>query len=253
LIIQKIPANPYKKVDMKNSNLVILAIATLAGSAVTTFAQSSLVLNLGPLSGSQIVFSGNSFNFSAATPAVGIGPKGSIPDQWFVSSEDGSAATGSAINLDGAFSGGPFNYGSITTSGLFQDATVNPLDTSTLYISDGTGYLQGTVQFFDVSTFGRAGGFVNSQVLINLMGVTYTGANPDLQFLNANQPGTVDLSFQFAAGGLTLQQLSDGNTHSTSYSGSISVVAVPEPSSFAMSFLGGLGALGFCFRKWNNS
>jgi len=238
---------------MKNSNLVILALSTLAGSAVTTFAQSTLILNLGPLTGSQIVFDGNSFNFSAASPSVGIGPKGSIPDQWFISSEDGGAATGSAMNLDGAFSGGPFNYGSITTSGLFQDATVNPLNTSTLYISDGTGYLQGTVQFFDVSTFGRAGGFVNSQVLINLMGVTYTGANPDLQFLNANQPGTVDLSFQFAAGGLTLQQLSDGNTHSTSYSGSISVVAVPEPSSFAMSFLGGLGALGFCFRKWNNS
>ncbi len=53
----------------------ILAMTVLAGSAVTTFAQSSLVLNLGPLSGSQIVFSGNSFNFSAATPAVGIGPK----------------------------------------------------------------------------------------------------------------------------------------------------------------------------------
>jgi len=237
---------------MKNSNLVILAITTLAGSAVTTFAQSTLVLNLGPLSGSEIVFSGNSFNFSAASPLVGIGPKGNY-DQWFISSEDGSAATGSALNLPGAFSGGPFNYGSITTSGLFQDATVNPLDTSTLYISDGTGYLQGTVQFFDVSTFGRAGGFVNSQVLINLMDVIYTGANPDLQFLNANQPGTVDLSFQFAAGGMTLQQLSDGNTHATSYSGSISVTAVPEPSSFAMSFLGGLGALGFCFRKWNNS
>jgi len=151
------------------------------------------------------------------------------------------------------FSGGPFNYGAITTSGLFQDATVNPLDTSVLYISDGSGYLQGTVQFFDVSTFGRAGGFINSQVLINLMNVVYTGSNPDLQYLTANQPGQVDLSFQFAAGGQTLTQLSSGLVNGTSYSGSISVVPVPEPSSLVMSVLGGLGALGFSFRKWNNS
>jgi hypothetical protein len=59
------------------------------------------------------------------------------------------------------------------------------------------------------------------------MDVAYTGVNPDLQFLTAHQPGTVDLSFQFAAGqGLNLTQLSDGNVHSTSYSGSISVVPV---------------------------
>jgi hypothetical protein len=238
---------------MKNSNLGILALTIVAGSAATSFAQSGLILNLGPLSGSQIVFSGDSFNFSPASPSVGIGPSGSIADQWFISSEGGSAATGSAVNLDGAFSGGPFNYGAITVNGLFQDATVSPLSTSTLYISDGTGYLQGTVQFFDVSTYGRAGGFINSQVEINLTDVVYGGSNPDLKYLTANQPGEVDLSFQFAAGGLTLQQLSAGPAIGTSYSGSISVAPVPEPSTLAMSLLGGLGALGCAFRKWNNS
>ena len=235
---------------MKTTNLGMVALTLLGASAVTSYAQASLDLNLDPLSGSQLVFSGNSFNFSPASPGTGIGPGGSITDQWFISSEGGSASTGSAMNHAGAFSGGPFNYGGINISGLTQSATV--LNPGTLYIADGSGYLQGTVNFIDVSTYGQAGGVINLNVMINLMDVIYSGANPDLQFLTANQPGTVDLSFQFASGGLTLTGLSDGNVHSTSYSGSISAVAVPEPSSLAMSALGGLGALGFAFRKRYN-
>jgi hypothetical protein len=74
--------------------------------------------------------------------------------------------------------------------------------------------------------------------------------------LTANQPGVLDLSFQFsiAGGGKTLTQLAAAtSTVSTSYSGSISVVAVPEPTSLAMSGLGALGALGFAYRKSKNS
>jgi hypothetical protein len=233
---------------MKTTNLGMVALTLLGASAVTSYAQATLDLNLSPLTGSQIVFDGSSFNFSPASPSTSLGPpSGPVPDQWFISSEAGSASTGSALNHAGAFAGGPFNYGPITINGISQDASV--LNPGTLYIADGTGYLQGSVQFIDISTVGQVGGLINSQVLINLMNVIYTGANPDLQFLTANQPGTVDLSFQFASGGLTLTGLSDGNVHSTSYSGSISAVAVPEPSSLAMSALGGLGALGFAFRK----
>jgi hypothetical protein len=238
---------------MKTTKLGMVALTLLGASAVTSNAQATLDLNLSPLSGSQIVFSGSSFNFSAASPGTGIGPGGSVPDQWSISSEGGSASTGSAKNLVGGFSGGPFTYGAITISGISQDALVSPSTPSNLYISDGSGYLQGLVQFIDISTVGQVGGLINSQVLINLTGVSYSGGNTDLQFLTANQPGTVDLSFQFASGGLTLTGLSDGNVHATSYSGSISAVAVPEPSSLAMSALGGLGALGFAFRKRYNS
>jgi len=232
---------------MKTTSLGMVALTLLGASAVTSYAQASLDLNLDPLSGSQLVFSGHSFNFSPASPGTGIGPGGAVPDQWFISSESGSANTGSAVNHDGAFSGGPFNYGTININGISQTATVsNP---GMLYIADGGGYLQGAVNFIDVGTVGQVGGLVNLQVMINLMNVIYTGANPDLQFLTANQPGTVDLSFQFASGGMNLTELSAGPTYSTSYSGSISVVAVPEPSTLAMSALGGLGALGFAFRK----
>jgi hypothetical protein len=240
---------------MKTTNLGMVALTLLGASAVTSYAQATLDLNLSPLSGSQIVFSGSSFNFSAASPGTGIGPGGLVPDQWSISSEGGSAATGSAMNHTGGFAGGPFNYGPITTTpipggGSSQDASV--LNPGMLYIADGTGFLQGTINFIDISTVNQSGGLINSSVLINLLNVSYGGANQDLQFLTANQPGTVDLSFQFASGGLNLTQLSDGNMHSTSYSGTISAVAVPEPSSLAMSALGGLGALGFAFRKRYN-
>jgi hypothetical protein len=234
---------------MKKTNLGIVALTLLGASVGSSFAQS-LILNLGPLSGSQLVFSGHSFNFSPATPSVGIGPGGSVPDQWYITSESGSAASGSALNLDGAFGNGPFNYGPISTSGAIQSATATT--PGNLFISDGTGYLQGLVNFIDITTIGSAGGLVNASLQINLSDVTYTGANADLQYLTANQPGVVDLAFQFAAGGLTLSELSAGPTYGTSYNGSISTVAVPEPSSLAMSVLGGLGAMGFAFRKRNN-
>jgi len=237
---------------MKTTSLGMVALTLLGASAVTSYAQATLDLNLSPLSGSQIVFSGSSFNFSAASPVVGIGPGGAVSEQWSISSEDGSANTGSALNHAGGFSGGPFTYGAITISGISQDALVSPSTPSNLYIADGSGYLQGLVQFIDISTVGQVGGLINSQVLINLMNVTYSGSNADLKFLTANQPGSVDLSFQFASGGLNLTQLSDGNVHSTSYSGTISAVAVPEPSSLVMSALGGLGALGLAFRRRYN-
>src|SRR5208282_5868643 len=95
------------------------------------------------------------------------------------------------------------------------------------------------------------GGFINANLSVNLTGVSYSGSNPDLVYLTANQPGSVDLAFQFSPG-MTLQQLSSGSGgyDSTSYNGSIAVSAVPEPSSLAMSALGGLGAIGIGFRRW---
>jgi len=242
---------------MKRTNFSILAMAVVAGSVGNVFAQGDLNLDLAALTGSQIVFSGHSFNFTPASPSVGVGPSANVPDQWYIVDEYGPAATPNvSVGLDGSFTGGPFNYGMITTtvdpmSGLStQDALVS--NTGTLLIGSGAGALQGTVNFIDVRTVGQVGGLINSSsVMVNLSNIIYNGLNPDLQFLAANQPGEVDLSFQFAAGGKNLTQLSDGGVYATSYSGSISVNAVPEPSSLAMSLLGGLGGLGLAFRKRN--
>jgi hypothetical protein len=126
-----------------------------------------------------------------------------------------------------------------------------------LSLSDGHGgTLTGTVDFIDITTINSAGGLINDNLNVNLTGVNYTGGDADLGFLKANQPGVLDLSFQFSIGGKgeTLEQLSTGSGGiSTSYNGSISVSAVPEPTTFAMSGLGALGALGFALLGRKNS
>jgi len=235
---------------MKSSNLGIVALSLLSVSAITVSAQETL--SFSALGNSAIQFGGtaDTFAFLNSTPLVSLGAGGGYA-QWDVTSESGSAATGSAIGLNGNIDNGPFSYGPINVSGISQTASVTgPL--GTLDISDGAGgLLKGTINAINVQTIGTVGGFINANLSVNLTGVSYSGSNPDLVYLTANQPGSVDLAFQFSPG-MTLQQLSSGSGgyDSTSYNGSIAVSAVPEPSSLAMSALGGLGAIGIGFRRW---
>jgi len=250
---------------MKKSSIGFATLAVLSVSAGTGFAQN-LTLDFASLQNSDIVFGGaaHNFTFLNSTPLTPLGaglqgPAGFA--QWQITDESGSAATGSATvpgqPLLGNLDNGPFTYGMISggPNGIYQSATVvGPA--GLLDIADNFGgVLQGTVNFIDISTYGKVGGFLNDSVQVNLVNVTYNGGNPDLQFLNNNWPGgaSVDLSFQFNPG-MNLTQLSSGaGGYGTSYSGSISVTAVPEPSSLAMSALGGLGALGMGFRRCKKS
>jgi hypothetical protein len=235
---------------MQTTKLGAIAVAVLTASAGSALAQG-LTLDFGPNVGSSIVFFGsaNQFNFTPGTVTAG-NPLGF---QWNVTSESGSAATGSADGDLGSIYNGPFSYGPIISSGAYQSATVlGPI--GNLAISDGSGLLTGKVNFIDISTYGRAGGFVNDLLDINLTGVSYSGTNPDLKFLYANQPGVLDLSFNFSGLGETLAQINQNNaTVSSSYSGSISVIAVPEPTTLAMSGFGAVGALGLLLRPRKNS
>jgi PEP-CTERM motif len=212
----------------------VLALALLL--TCLNVSASSLILNFGPTQGSSIQFNGslNSFQFNPGNNGF----------QWYVTSETGGS---SALGLNGSVLNGPFNYGPITISGSgpsqVQSATVlGPL--GTLVINNGPlDNLTGTVNWINIATFFGVGG-LNAAVNINLSGVSYSGSNPDLQALQAGQPGIVDVSFQFAPGE-TLTQLSTGTgPYTTSFSGSITA-PVPEPASIALAGLGGLTLLLF--------
>lgn len=215
---------------MKLNKALVVATIGLALWAMPGYGQ--LTLNFSANTGTGVQFNGASDSFQFINDAFGY--------QWHITSESGGS---SALNLNGAFSSSSFHYGPITTTGsgilMIQSAAVTgPL--GSFLINDGTGNLSGTVNFIDVETYasGSSGGMNALNLLVNLTGVTYSGSNPDLQLLRAEQPGTLDLSFQFSPG-KTLTQLSTGTgPYVTSYSGSL--VVVPEPSTLALAALGGL-------------
>jgi hypothetical protein len=238
---------------MNISKLGTMTAAILTVSAASTYAQS-LTLNYGPLGGSDIVFGGSAqtFNFTQGTVTL-ANPLG---NQFGITTESGSANTGSALGLQGNIFNGPFSYGTISSStiGPITTQTANVISpTGTLDIYDGLGgTLSGTVNFIEIATI-NSGGQLNGDLDFNVTGVTYNGTNPDLAFVKANQPGQLTLSFQFSPGE-NLEQLSTGpGGAGTSYNGSITVVAVPEPTTLAMSGLGALAALGLGYRSRKNS
>ena len=214
---------------MKPNKAGAVAVIGLALWVVRSYGQP-LALDFSANTGATLRFNGASDSFQFTTATNGY--------QWHITTESGGS---SAIGLNGSFNNGPFVYGPITSTGsgitLVQQAAVTgPL--ANVVISDGSGNLSGTVNFINVATFATAGGGVNANLTVNLTGVTYSGSNPDLELLKAEQPGTLDLSFQFSPGE-TLTQLSTGTgPYSTSFSGSLSVV--PEPSTLALTGLGGL-------------
>jgi hypothetical protein len=215
-------------------------IVTLAGMVLTVASsQAQLTLNFAANAGSSVQFNGSasSFNFN----------NGNNGYQWNVTDEVGGS---SAIGLNASVLNGPFFYGPITiaNSGGYQVqyATVlGPLGSLIMHSADGD--LTGTVNWIDVSTYGVGAGLLNAALDVNVSNIHYLGSNPDLQYLVANQPGSMDVSFQFPTT-MTLTQLSSGTgPYLTSYSGSISVV--PEPSMLALWGLSGLALLGLRRRK----
>jgi hypothetical protein len=206
-------------------------IATIAGLVLmTASSQAQLTLNFASNTGASVQFNGaaSSFNFN----------NGNNGYQWNVTDEIGGS---SAIGFNASVNNGPFAYGPITisSSGGFQIeyATVlGPL--GNLVLSDGVATLTGTVNWIDVATYGSGSGLLNASLDVNVSNIHYSGSNPDLLYLLAHQPGSMDVSFQFSTSS-TLTQLSSGTgPYLTSYSGSLSVV--PEPSMLALTGLGGL-------------
>ncbi len=232
---------------MKNKIISTVAFSALISSAGGVLAQNTLQLDFAALPGSTINFNFSQQDFffsSSSSETVSPGSQWVITDEQY----NGALVNGPSVGLDGSITptGGAaaFSYGAVTAGPMTYSANViGPSGLLSIGDSNG-GTLTGTVDFIDVSSYGKIGA-LNATAQINLRDVVYSGTNPDLQFLTANAPGTLDMSFQAI--------LLGSSSLSTSYSGSILVAAVPEPSSMLMSSLGGLGALGFAILRRKNA
>lgn len=210
-------------------------LITAAGLALlTTSSEAQPTLWFAPNPGGSLQFNGDADSFSFNNGTNGW--------QWNVAVEIGGA---SAVGLNASVKNGPFSYGPITNSGSggFQLQYATALGPPGKFVlSDGAGSdLTGTVNWIDVATYGSGVGLLNAAIDINLSNFQYSGSNPDLQYLVANQQGSMDVSFQFATAE-TLTELSTGPGPylTTSYSESI---PIPEPSTLALAGLGALALL----------
>jgi hypothetical protein len=225
---------------MKLTKLFVVVIAGLALSAVSSRAQ--LTLNFAATDGSAIQFNGTNSSFQFIPPIGNPTNNG----QWSITTESGG---NSAIGLLGQFGNSQFGYGTISTDALgggnflYTANVTGPL--GILSIQDSSHiFLTGSVNWEQIDTFDFSGA-LNAMLTVNVSGLAYAGSNPDLNTLVAEQPASMDVTFQFSPG-MTLPQLTSGaGPYESSFSGSISVV--PEPATVSCLLLG-FGVLAFARR-----
>jgi hypothetical protein len=135
----------------------------------------------------------------------------------------------------GSFSGGPWQYGAITTSGDLQWAAVTTTGGSVSITDAHLNQFTADLNWGTIQTLNYVGG-INASVAVNLSNIAYdpAGADPYLNQLKL-KGGAISLSFQFSPGeNLTTLAATGGKT---SYNGAFT--PVPEPATY----IAGLGAL----------
>lgn len=156
------------------------------------------------------------------TPVGGVGPNNLL---------------GLFGDLDGTYEfGDPAGSTSVTvssTNGSFE-------------IEDGNNAVfTSGVDFFELRENVNSNSILGELVL---SGATYSGSNDALQFLSDSADTDVPITFQLSDGAADLDELyNDGLPGGTSYSGSVSVVPVPQ-SVMLLGF--GLLSLGALVRRW---
>jgi len=205
-----------------------LVAAVLVGTAtLTTPTQAHAAL--------QVDFSntvGTSIVFNPTNPAPGL--TGSFT---FVNGSGGDTiqiTDGTASGLTGDITG-TYNIGAISSPFPgYQTATVTNATTGNQFIiNDGSATFTANVDWINIFTAGASGGLnsdLTSGAVINLSNISYNGSNADLLTLAQSPLGTATISFQFTGTpppSLTSLTTTGG---STSFSGSVSPNAVPEPS-----------------------
>ncbi|MES2572407.1 MAG: VPDSG-CTERM sorting domain-containing protein [Verrucomicrobiota bacterium] len=145
-----------------------------------------------------------------------------------------TGGVGDAANLRGKI-GGTFTIGAATIHNpIAQSAPVT--GTGTFSIADGLGKnLTASITFTEITTLGTTGGF-NGGATINLTNVVYTGTRLDLLEFALSGEGMSSIAFTFSTP-KSVTQLKATGVNSTSYSGEVHTLLVPDGGS-TVAFLG---------------
>ena len=208
------------------------AAAILVSALFPLIPAHAIVLDFANLSGANINFNGNG-TFDFMTNSSG--------GQFDLTS------TGPSEGLDGYLTDtNLFTIKSISSPEPGEE-TASVSGSAILTIVDQSNVdLTGTVQFGTITTFYTAG-ILDLTGAIDLTDIIYSGSNSDLQALAAAGSASDVITFQFSSP-MPLDELVDTSTN-TSYSGTITAAAVPEPETFALFAAGLVGWLALCRRN----
>ena len=240
--------NKTNKIMTNLKTIMALAVGLAASASVS---QAALYVN----------FSNNSLNDIQFTGGTGTGANGDIgyfgflgggnfhvTDSYYSNDYGVTKTAGDATGNGGNFSGGLSGKFAYTVNSIYSGINITPSGKITITGVSG-GVLTGDLDWGTLESYGpkgRFGSISNDKVLFNVTGLTYTGPtgaiNKDLQFLDAANEAVLALTYQFVAIDPTKTfNVSDLAKKDALYqsSYSVSLVAVPEPSTY----IAGLGAL----------
>jgi hypothetical protein len=235
--------------EVMRTQVMVLVLTVVSWIGFSPDARADLPIDVANLQNTQIQF----------TPVAGGANivftdslEGGVTGAWgFNVTSNQLANSGLVGRIDGTYSYQTSDV--ISPLPGFQE--VNITGVGLLVINDALGSgsnLIGTVNGFDLSATLGSGGVLNDLATVNLSGISYTGMNADLRSLMSNADGgSITVTFQFnPSRSLTDLAFTGGET---SWSGSITNTAVPEPSTVLLMGLGVLGMLGYnlCYRKDN--
>lgn len=220
----------------------MLGIAAAIGVASAVEARAGQVLDFSSATNAGVEFNGN--GTSATFDFYNNGS-----NQGFQVTQ--TSGYNGAVGLFGTINGS-FTYGSPITStstpaGTVQSAAVSGTGGG-FTINDGTNVFSTTLTAVSLYTLGTAGNFD-----VQLTSAVYTGSNTSLialrNIINANPQGAqAAISFSFVPGE-TLTDLLNAVNQQTGYSGTLSPLSVPEPSSIALAGMATAAMVGYTLRR----
>ncbi len=223
---------------------LLFGFAIAIGVAAAGEARAGQVLDFSSATNAGVLFNGNG---SSATFSFYNNINNSSQGFQVTQTNGYNGAVGLFGTINGSFTYGSPITSTPTPAGTVQSAAVSGTGGG-FTINDGSNVFSTTLTAVSLYTLGTAGNFD-----VQLTSAVYTGSNTSLialrNVINSNPKGAqAAISFSFVPGE-TLTDLLNATNQKTGYSGTLSPLSVPEPSSLALAGTATAAMVGYTLRR----